>query len=86
MYLENIFEKNGWKLIKNEPTHIIYNKKEENWNIEINVEYSTIYVSIPLTKSVYQYETRFTDYFTACEWIEMHIEQINDKSSTSSNL
>ena len=39
----------------------------------MEIDADTIYVSIPLKNSIYQYETKFNNYFMASEYIEMHL-------------
>ena len=72
--LEELFNKKvGWELTVNKMEHVVYFKKEENIKFEMEIDADTIYVSIPLKNSIYQYETKFNNYFMASEYIEMHL-------------
>ena len=72
--LKELFNKKiGWELIVNEINHIIFLKKEEDFQFEMKIDADTIHVSMPMKNSVYNYETRFNSYFMASEYIEMHL-------------
>lgn len=77
VFIEDTLKKKNWRLVKNEPNHIIYDKNEcETEYFEINIETNKIYVSFPLNNSVYQYKTSFDSYFKAVEYIENKVANI----------
>jgi hypothetical protein len=78
--LNKLFEKYGWKNKNNNnfSDHITYYKpgheteffKFEFDNVILDLNNTTIYVSVPLKNSIFQYKTKFTDYFSAIEYTE----------------
>jgi hypothetical protein len=73
--LEELFYQHNWVLDKNELTHFTFKKENNDYDyFEINIETDRINVTIPLKKSIYKYSTFFKDYFSACEYIEMHVK------------
>jgi hypothetical protein len=72
--LNNLFKSNGWDKIENNDKlseHITYSKKEnETEFFEITLLNNNIYVSVPLKNSVFQYKTKFTDYYSAIKYTE----------------
>jgi hypothetical protein len=72
--LESLFYEYNWQLVQNEPNQITFKKENNDYDyFEINIDKNKIQVTIPLKKSSYKYTTYFTDYFSASEYIEMHI-------------
>lgn len=80
--LNNMFEENGWHLIKNEINWICYAKYGDETNIfDIKID-TEIHVSIPIKNSVFQYVCSFTNYFEASEYIEMRfIDFVGNKKN-----
>lgn len=77
--IDTLFKENGWKLIKNDFDWITYNKfGHETECFEINIDKTTISVSIPLKNLPYQYVTQFSDYFRACEYIEARFKEFTE--------
>jgi hypothetical protein len=69
--LDQMFKENGWHLVKNEVNYICYTKfGHETDNFQIKVDEKTIFVSIPIKNSPFQYTTSFKDYFQASEYVE----------------
>jgi len=69
--LDALFKKHQWHLIKNEFNWIIYSKfGHETEFFEIKLDATTVYVSIPIKNSQFQYRTTFKDYFQASEYVE----------------
>ena len=69
--LHHLFTENNWDLVVNEYNHLLYTKRErETEFIEIKLEYEKIWVSIPLSNSVYQYKTKFLDYYSTNAYLE----------------
>lgn len=67
----SMFKENGWHMTKNEMDWICFTKKGyETEYFEIKLDSTTIYVSIPIKNSIYQYTTSFKDYYNAVEYIE----------------
>ena len=73
--LDELFKENGWALANNEFEAISYVKPgHEIDSFDIEIDNNKIYVCVPLKNSKYKYETRFTDYFTASEYVEMRFQ------------
>lgn len=70
--LTNLFEYNGWQKNNSKLTdHIMYSKKgNETEFFEIMLDNNTIYVSVPLKNSTFQYKTKFIDYYSAIKYTE----------------
>ena len=74
--LSDLFETNGWDLIKNDKKCIVFTKAgHETEFFEIKEDKNSIYVSIPLKNSVYQYKKKFTNYWQACEYVEERFKE-----------
>ncbi len=79
IFLEEALHNKGWRLVKNEPTHIIYIKNgNETEYFEINVDliYKKIFVSFPLKNSTYQYKTSFNTCYNAKKYIEDKMDEL----------
>ena len=73
--LDELFKEHGWTLANNEFEAISYVKKgHEIDSFDIEIDNNNIYVCVPLKNSKYKYETLFTDYFTASEYLEMRFQ------------
>lgn len=69
--VHHLFAEKKWDLVLNEYWHLLYTKKErETEFIEIKLEYGKIWVSLPLSNSVYQYKTTFHDYYSTNAYLE----------------
>ena len=69
--VHHLFMENKWDLVINEYRHLLYTKRErETEFIEITLEYGKIWVSVPLSNSVYQYKTGFHDYYSTNAYLE----------------
>ena len=69
--LDTLFKEYGWHLIKNDMNWICYTKFGTETDVfDIKINDKTIFVSIPLQNSSYNYITTFTNYFLASEYIE----------------
>jgi|APGre2960657423_1045063.scaffolds.fasta_scaffold45207_4 hypothetical protein len=69
--VHHLFTENNWDLVINEYRHLLYTKRErETEFIEITLEYGKIWVSVPLSNSVYQYKTGFNDYYSTNAYLE----------------
>lgn len=76
--LEEHFQKNNWKLMRNELDHIIYSQpKAASWvetdYFEIKLDKTSVHVSVPIKNSPYQYKTTFQNYYDATDYIEKHL-------------
>lgn len=72
--ISNTFLEKGWTAKINEPTRLeFHSPSSENDAFEFQVEKNTIYVTVPLKTSRYKYTTKFSDYYSACEFAEMHL-------------
>jgi hypothetical protein len=74
--LNNLFKNNGWHSIKNSENWIMFTKVEhETEFFEIKEDKNSIYVSIPLKNSVYQYKKKFNNYLVAYEFVEERFKE-----------
>jgi hypothetical protein len=82
LILDELFQKHGWHLIKNEMNWICYTKVgQESDLFDIKISQKIIQVSIPIKNSPFQYHTSFTDYFQASEYIEERFFDFIDKKN-----
>lgn len=69
--LEQMFKEHGWHLCKNENNHICYTKFGHETDVfEIKIGVDNIYTGIPIKNSSFKFNTSFTDYFQASEYVE----------------
>lgn len=76
MILHEDFIMNGWSLIINKNDHLIYMKNGyacDEFNINIKSK-NNIQVIVPISNSNISYKTSFNNYFSACEFISMHLK------------
>jgi hypothetical protein len=74
--LDELCQKFGWHKIKSDPTRVIYTKKyNETEFFEIKEDKNSIYVSIPLKNSAYQYKKKFANYSQAYEYVEERFKE-----------
>lgn len=72
--ISNTFLEKGWTAKINEPTHLEFQSPTSEYDtFEFEVDKKDIYVSVPLKSSRYKYTTKFSDYFAAFEFAEMHL-------------
>ena len=72
---EKFIEK-GWQLSTNSQTNIVFKSPTSNYDyFELTVLEKEIHVTIPLKNSRYKYATKFESYFSACEYVEMHLRE-----------
>ena len=72
--VHHLFTENNWDLLVNEFEHVLYTKRErETEFIEIKLEYGKIWVSVPLSNSVYQFKTGFNDYYSTNSFLESRV-------------
>lgn len=82
LILDELFQKHGWHLIKNEMNWICYTKVGQETDLfDIKIGQKIIQVSIPIKNSPFQYHTSFTDYFQASEYIEERFFDFIDKKN-----
>ncbi len=71
------FIKNGWNLVNNEIGFIVYNNHSQPFDDFIAViENNKITVSVPIATTNYLYTTSFNNYFSACEYMLSHLQNI----------
>jgi hypothetical protein len=76
--LDQMFKQNGWHLCKNEMNHICYTKfANESDMFEIKIDAKNIHIGIPIKNSRFQYNTSFSDYFQASEYVEARFLDYN---------
>jgi hypothetical protein len=70
--LNELFKTNGWQQIEHsDKDHIMYSKPgNETEFFKISLDNNIIYVSIPLKNSIFQYKTKFADYYSAIKYTE----------------
>ena len=72
--VHRLFTENNWDLLVNEFEHVLYTKRErETEFIEIKLECGKIWVSVPLSNSVYQFKTGFHDYYSTNAYLESRV-------------
>lgn len=72
--ISNTFLEKGWTAKINEPNRLEFQSPTSEYDaFEFQVEKNVIYVTVPLKTSRYKYTTKFSDYFSACEFAEMHL-------------
>jgi hypothetical protein len=72
--VHHLFTENNWDLLVNEFEHVLYTKRErETEFIEIKLECGKIWVSVPLSNSVYQFKTGFNDYYSTNSFLESRV-------------
>ena len=71
IFLDELFKKHGWHIIKNEVNWLSYTKFGNETDLfDIKINQKSIHVSIPVKNSPFQYVTSFTDYYRATEYVE----------------
>lgn len=66
-----LFKKCGWHLVKNEMNYILFTSfGNETSYFEIKIDPTSVFVSIPIKNSAFQYKTAFKSYYEASEYIE----------------
>jgi hemolysin activation/secretion protein len=76
LLLDQMFKSNEWHLTKNDMNWISYTKLgNETSYFEIKINKTTVYVSVPVKNTTFQYNTSFNSYFSASEYIE---QRFND--------
>jgi hypothetical protein len=74
--LDTLFRENGWHMIKNEANWIAYTKQGyETEYVEIKISLDNIIVSVPIKNSPFQFQTIFTSYFLASEYVETRFKE-----------
>lgn len=70
--LNDLFKANGWQQIEhNNKDLIMYSKPgKETEFFKISLDNNIIYVSVPLKNSIFQYKTKFVDYYSAIKYTE----------------
>ena len=72
--LHNKFIQYNRKLTRNTKTEIIYENSKTDDEFIIRILEKTIDILVPLRNSKLLYKTTFKDYFTASEYVIMHLE------------
>jgi hypothetical protein len=80
MILHEDFVINGWDLITNKSDSLIYTKNGYGCDeFIINIKSKNdIHVTVPISNSNISYRTVFTSYFSACEFISMHLKKYEE--------
>ena len=80
--LGEVFKQNDWLLAINEFDKISFIKKGcELDSFDITIDKSNIYAHIPIKNSPYKYETMFTSYYEASEYIESRFNDFIDQKT-----
>ena len=76
------FLNNGWHLKENSEESTIYiDPINENDKFCIKINANNIDVSVPIPNSNIQYNTTLKDYFSTCEYLEMHLNNFMEKEN-----
>lgn len=68
------FVEKGWRLKVNCSTRLEFQSATNEYDaFEFEIDQKAIYVSVPLKESKYTYCAKFSDYFSACDFAEMHL-------------
>ena len=74
--LDTLFRESGWHIIKNEENWLVYTKPGfETEYVEIKIAIDSIFVSVPIKNSPYQFKTSFSNYFHASEYVEARFNE-----------
>ena len=72
--LYSVFNKHGWRLIKNEMNWLYYSKfGDETSYFDIRILPDKIITCVPIKNSSYQYTTTFKNYYDASEYLEQRL-------------
>jgi hypothetical protein len=70
----------GYQYVVNSMDHLLFQKKGNDYDFfEIRVSNDKIFVSVPIKKSRFQYKTHFSSYFEASEYVEMQLNNFENK-------
>ena len=68
------FLEKGWCIKVNNENFVEFQSPRCDYDtIEFQIEPTSIFVSVPLKSSRYKYCAKFSDYFLACDFAEMHL-------------
>lgn len=87
MILHEDFVMNGWNLITNRNDYLVYTKDGYNCDefiISIKSK-NNIQVTVPMSNSNICYRTSFNNYFSACEFVSMHLKLYEEKNYNTSS-
>lgn len=74
------FIKYNWILTRNKKTEIVYENRKTQDEFMIRILEKTIDILVPLRNTNVLYKTTFKDYFTASEYLIMHLENYENPS------
>ncbi len=75
------FLRKGWCLTQNSMQHLVYTSSANQYDeFVIRVEEKCIIVTVPMPNSNIQYRTTLPNYFEACEYITMHLNDFMEKA------
>jgi hypothetical protein len=78
--LKEKFLEKGWLIKTDIQNKLEFKSPTSDYDIfEFLVESTEIHVTVPLKNSKYQYFTKFSDYFSACEFVEMHLLELKNE-------
>ena len=73
--IHRTFIENGFKLSENSMTDLVYyNPNAAMDEFKISLYNKHIYITIPIKPKNYQYTTRFTNYYSAIEYLLYHLK------------
>lgn len=77
----------GYQYVVNSMDHILFQKKGNDYDFfEIRVSNDKIFVSVPIKKSRFQYKTHFLSYFDASEYVEMQLNNFENKDENEEQV
>ena len=77
----------GYQYVVNSMDHILFQKKGNDYDFfEIRISNDKIFVSVPIKKSRFQYKTHFLSYFDASEYVEMQLNNFENKDENEEQV
>ena len=77
--LKEKFLEKGWLIKTDIQNKLEFKSPTSDYDIfEFIIEPTEIHVTVPLKNCKYQYFTKFSDYFSACEFVEMQLLELKN--------
>ena len=79
---DELFNEYEWKLNENYLDRVVYLKPgNELDTFEIKLDSDCVYVSAPIKNCSFLYRAKFTDFFSAFDYVERRVLELNSASS-----
>jgi len=76
--ITQLFLEKGWTIKVNQPDRLEFQSPSSEYDsFEFELDKKGIYVTVPLKESRYKYSAKFSDYYSACDFAEMHLSEYN---------